>query len=84
DVIIIPGHGAPTTVQKIKEDTYDYLAFLRGAVADVIKAGGGEAEAMLIDQSHYKSRPVYAQTHQNNAVHIYKEMMDIDLGQSFE
>ena len=84
DVIIIPGHGAPTTVQKIKEDTYGYLAFLRSAVADVIKAGGGEAEVMSIDQSHYKDRPVYAQTHQNNAVHIYKEMMGLNLGQSFE
>lgn len=84
DVIIIPGHGAPTTVQKIKEDTYDYLSFLRGAVADVIKAGGGEEEAILIDQSHYKNRPVYAQTHQHNAVHIYKEMAGLDLGQSFE
>lgn len=84
DVIIIPGHGEPTTVQKVKEDTYDYLAFLRAEIQAVIKKGGGEEAVMLIDQSQYRNRPVYAQTHQNNAVHIYKEMMGLNLGQSFE
>ncbi len=84
DVIVIPGHGAPTTMQRIKEDTYDYLVFLRAEVEAIIKAGGSESDVVMIDQSRYKDRPVYDQTHQNNAVHIYKEMTGESLGESFE
>jgi glyoxylase-like metal-dependent hydrolase (beta-lactamase superfamily II) len=84
NVTVIPGHGAPTTLAKIKEDTKGYLAFLRAEVKKVIDAGGTEMDVVEIDQSHYKNRPVFEQTHQNNAVHIYKEMTQQDLGQSFE
>ncbi|WP_373018227.1 MBL fold metallo-hydrolase [Thiomicrorhabdus sp.] len=84
DVTVIPGHGAPTTLQKVKEDTYDYLKFMHKAVQEVIDAGGTQADAEKIDQSAYKTRSVYEQTYRNNAVHIYKEMTGGDLGLSDE
>ncbi|MBN2864608.1 MAG: MBL fold metallo-hydrolase [Thiotrichales bacterium] len=84
DVLVIPGHGSPTTMQKVKEDTYDYLKFMHKEVQALIDAGGTEADMAKIDQSAYKDRPVYEQTHQNNAVHIYKELTGGDLGESFE
>ncbi|MDG6777561.1 MBL fold metallo-hydrolase [Thiomicrorhabdus sp. zzn3] len=84
DVIVIPGHGAPTTLQQVKQDTYDYLKFMHKEVAELIARGGSEADAETIDQSAYRHRPVYEQTHKQNASHIYREMTGGDLGQSFE
>lgn len=84
DVIVVPGHGAPTDMAKISEDTLGYLEFLRNAVQQKINEGGKEEDMASIDQSAYKDRPVYQQTHQHNAVHVYKELTGGDLGQSFE
>lgn len=84
DVLVIPGHGGPTTMQQVKEDTYDYLKFLHKEVQAVIDAGGTEVDLGKIDQSAYKDRPVYDQTHQHNAVHVYRELTGGDLGESFE
>jgi len=84
DVLVIPGHGEPTTMQKVKEDTYDYLKFMHKEVQAIIDAGGNELDMGKIDQSAYKDRPVYDQTHENNAVHIYRELTGGDLGESFE
>ena len=84
DVLVIPGHGGPTNMQKVKQDTYDYLKYMHKEVQALIDAGGSEADLDKIDQSAYKNRPVYEQTYQNNAVHIYKEFTGGDLGQSFE
>jgi len=84
DVLVIPGHGGPTNMAKIKTDTYDYLKFMHKEVQDIIDNGGGEGNLTNIDQSAYKDRPVFEQTHRHNAVHIYKEMTGGDLGQSYE
>ena len=84
DVLVIPGHGGPTTMQKVKTDTYDYLKFMHKAVQALVEAGATEADMGKIDQSAYKYRPVYEQTYRNNAVHIYKEFTGGDLGESFE
>ena len=84
DVLVIPGHGGPTNMQKIKEDTYDYLKFMHKEVQAIIDAGGNELDMGKIDQSAYKDRPVFDQTHENNAVHIYRELTGGDLGESFE
>lgn len=84
DVLVIPGHGGPTNMEKVKKDTYDYLKFMHKEVRAIIENGGKEEDVSQIDQSAYKERPVYEQTHKHNAVHIYKEMTGGDLGQSFE
>jgi len=84
DVLVIPGHGGPTTMQVVKKDTYDYLKFMHAEVQKVVDAGGTEADLDQIDQSAYKNRSVYEQTYRNNAAHIYKEITGGDLGESFE
>ena len=84
DVLVIPGHGAPTNMQKVKQDTYDYLTFMHKEVKAVIDAGGAIEDLDQIDQSAYKERPVFEQTHKHNAMHIYKEFTGADLGQSNE
>ncbi|BBP45229.1 MBL fold metallo-hydrolase [Thiosulfatimonas sediminis] len=84
DVVVIPGHGAPTDMATVARDTLGYMEFLRAEVQKKIDAGGKEEDMSSIDQSQYKARPVYEQTHQNNAVHLYKELTGGDLGTSFE
>ena len=84
DVLVIPGHGGPTNMAKVKQDTYDYLKFMHAEVQKIIDAGGSVEDTASIDQSAYKDRPVYEQTHKHNGVHIYKEFTGGDLGQSYE
>lgn len=84
DVVVIPGHGAPTDMAQVKKDTYDYLTYMHAQVQTIIDRGGNEADASQIDQSAYKDRPVFNETHQNNANHIYREMTGGDLGKNFE
>lgn len=74
DTIVIPGHGTPTDMATIKRQTYDYLVYLHTEVQKVIDAGGTLEDAISIDQSMYKDRPVFAQAATNNASHVYKEI----------
>lgn len=84
DVKVIPGHGAPTDMATIKRDTYDYLTYMQTEVQKIIDRDGAEEDALEIDQSMYQDRPVFEQTHRNNASHIYREMTGGDLGENFE
>lgn len=84
DVVVIPGHGGPTDMATITKDTLGYLEFLHAEVNKKIAEGGKEEDMASIDQSAYKDRPVFAQTAEQNAVHIYKELTGGDMGQSFE
>ncbi|WP_178862513.1 MBL fold metallo-hydrolase [Thiomicrorhabdus cannonii] len=84
DVTVIPGHGAPTTMQQVKQDTYDYLKDMHQQIGKLIAAGGTERTLEQIDQSAYADRPVYEQTYRNNALHIYLEFTGGDLGVSNE
>lgn len=72
--IIVPGHGGVTDMETIKRDTYDYLKWLQAEVQKVVDNGGTELDAENIDQSEFKDRSVYEQTHRGNARHIYREI----------
>jgi glyoxylase-like metal-dependent hydrolase (beta-lactamase superfamily II) len=74
DTIIVPGHGVPTDMATVKRDTYDYLKYMHREVQKVIDNGGGVVQAEQIDQSAYSHRPVFDQTYQANARHIYQEL----------
>lgn len=84
DVVVIPGHGAPTDMATVSRDTLGYLEFLHKAVKQKIAQGGTEADMGSIDQSAYAHRPVFAQTSAQNAVHVYRELTGGDLGESNE
>lgn len=74
DTVVIPGHGGPSDLNKITVDTRDYLVYLHEEVKKVIAAGGTEADVESIDQSMYKHRPVFEQTHKQNTGHVYREL----------
>ena len=74
DTIVIPGHGTPTDLQTAVEQTLGYLEFLHEAVQKVVDAGGSIEDAQAIDQSRFKDRPVFEQTHKRNAAHVFREL----------
>lgn len=74
DTKVIPGHGTPTDMKTAEKQTLGYLEFLHREVLKVVDAGGKQEQIEQIDQSQYKDRPVYEQTHRQNAVHVYNEL----------
>jgi len=75
DALVIPGHGGPSTMAKVAEDTYEYLKYMRDESLELIRAGKGVDEALKIDQSQFAWRPVYAQTYKGNARKIFNDVL---------
>ena len=72
--VVIPGHGAPTTLAEITIWTLDYLKFLRAEVATILENDGDLDEAYEIDQSAYSQLDVFDELAAKNAGRIYQEM----------
>jgi len=71
---IVPGHGHPTTLEKARRDTYDYLTQLRSQIGQLISDGGGMEDAGKIDQSQFSYLKVYDELKGRNAQQVYSEM----------
>lgn len=71
---VVPGHGHPTTLARAKADTYDYLVFLRQAVAKFMKAGGDISDVGKIDQSKFKYLINFDTLAGRNAQRVYSEL----------
>lgn len=50
---VVPGHGAPTTLDQARADTRDYLINLRNAMRTYIDEGGDIVGSVDIDQSDF-------------------------------
>jgi len=72
--IIIPGHGAPTTLEVLDRETRGYLVFLRDAVIEILERGGGLDEAYSIDQSDYAYLDTYEELAAKNAGRVYQHL----------
>ena len=72
--VIVPGHGAPTTLEQAKADTLDYLRFLREQVGVLIEEGGDMQSVSSIDQSAFSYLKVYEEIHGRNALRVFEEM----------
>lgn len=71
---IVPGHGHPTDLQGANKDTYDYLTFLRQAVADFMEEGGDITDISSIDQSRFSYLQNADTLAGRNAQQVYMEM----------
>ena len=71
---LVPGHGPPTSVEHATRDTYDYLVFLRRAVAGFIDAGGGIEAIGDIDQSPFSYLENYEALKGRNAQRVFDEL----------
>ena len=74
DTKVVPGHGTPTDMPTVKRQTYDYLVYLHDAIDKIAEADGNIDNAIALDQSQYKDRPVFQQASANNAKHVYNEI----------
>lgn len=50
---VVPGHGAPTTLEHARAETYDYLMNLRAEIGALLEEGGDIMAAPQIDQSAF-------------------------------
>ncbi len=71
---VIPGHGEATNMEEVTKVTKDYLEFLRGKVAEVLKKGGSLTDAYAIDQRPFAYLDTYHDLYKQNAGMIFREM----------
>lgn len=75
EAVVIPGHGTADTMATIHKQTVDYFEEVAGKIKAVIAQGGGLEEAVKVDQSAHKDRPVFGQLEERNAEFIYRELV---------
>ena len=71
---LVPGHGAATTLEQARRDTYDYLVNLRQQIGALIEAGGTIIEAPGIDQSAFAYLEQFDALAGRNAQAAYEQM----------
>ncbi|WP_449287299.1 MBL fold metallo-hydrolase [Marinobacter sp. PE14] len=72
--IVIPGHGEPTTIDVVTEETRGYLVFLRNAVIEILEQGGGLNDAYNIDQSQWSYLDTFEELAGKNAGRVYQDL----------
>lgn len=71
---VVPGHGAPTTLEKAKADTYDYLVNLREKMREHIDNGGDIITSVDVDQSAFTYLENFDTLAKRNAQKVFTEM----------
>ena len=72
--IVVAGHGEPAPLAKAKDDTHDYLVFLRQSVQNFIEAGNGIEEIGKLDQSRFSYLKNYDALKGRNAQRVFEEL----------
>ncbi|MCP5367951.1 MAG: MBL fold metallo-hydrolase [Hyphomicrobiales bacterium] len=72
--VVVPGHGEPAPLAKARTETYAYLVNLRDRVRAVIAAGGGESEAVEVDQSAFAHLANFDQLARRNALAAFVQL----------
>ena len=71
---VVPGHGGPTTMERARADTYDYLMHLRAEIGALLDEGGDIMEAPKIDQSPFARLEQFEALAGRNAQTAYQQM----------
>jgi glyoxylase-like metal-dependent hydrolase (beta-lactamase superfamily II) len=71
---VVPGHGRPTDLATARADTYDYLVFLRHAVADFREQARGIENIGALDQSRFGYLENFDILAGRNAQRVYDEL----------
>jgi glyoxylase-like metal-dependent hydrolase (beta-lactamase superfamily II) len=72
--IIIPGHGATASLDRARQDTRDYLLFLRESVAAYMDQGGTIERIGTLDQSRFEHLSGFDDLKGRNAQQVYQEL----------
>ena len=70
----MPGHGAPTRLDRAKADTYDYLVNLRARMRAHIDAGADIIGAPKVDQTQFAYLEQFDALAGRNAQAVFAEM----------
>lgn len=71
---VVPGHGAPTTLDRAWKDTYGYLVNLREKIGTHIEAGGDMIDSVHVDQSAFAYLEQFEALAGRNAQQVFSEM----------
>lgn len=71
---VVPGHGPATDLQTVRHDTYDYLRFLRTAVARFMEEGHDISDIGKVDQSAFSYLLNFDSLAGRNMQKVYREM----------
>ena len=71
---VVPGHGAPTTMDRARADTYDYLMNLRTQIGALIDEGGDIMAAPQVDQSAFSQLEQFDSLAGRNAQTAFQQM----------
>jgi len=72
--VVVPGHGHVSNLQEATAHSYDYLVFLRQAVADFMEAGRGIEDIGKLEQSTFSFLLNYENLKGRNAQRVYEEL----------
>ena len=71
---VVPGHGGPTTMDRARADTYDYLMNLRTQIGALIDEGGDIMAAPQVDQSAFSQLEQFDSLAGRNAQTAFQQM----------
>lgn len=71
---VVPGHGAPTTMDRAHADTYDYLMSLRARIGALLDEGGDIMAAPQVDQSDFAYLEQFDSLAGRNAQTAFQQM----------
>lgn len=73
--IVVPGHGKPTTMDRARRDTRDYLSFLRAEAKRVLDSTGSMQDAVeKTDQSRFRSLVNFDLLARRNMNQVFQEV----------
>ncbi len=73
--IVVPGHGRSTTPEKARQDTHDYLVYLRAAAKKALDKGESLQDTVdSVDQSQFKYLVNFDLLAKRNLNQVYLEM----------
>ena len=72
--IVVPGHGAPASLNEAQAQTFDYLVALRTKVRAVLEGGGAIEDGIAVDQSAFAHLANYSTLARRNAQQVYMEL----------
>ena len=71
---VVPGHGGPTTMERARADTYDYLMNLRAQIGALLDEGGDIMAAPQVDQAAFSYLEQFDSLAGRNAQTAFQQM----------
>jgi glyoxylase-like metal-dependent hydrolase (beta-lactamase superfamily II) len=72
--IVVPGHGEPTSIESIRQNTQGYLQYLTAEIEKILEEDGDLADAYAIDQSAYSHLNTFNELAGKNAGRLFQTM----------